>query len=121
MSVVNLAREAAARPDTWSPRIVAEVSGTLVKVARVAGDFVWHDHAGEDEAFLVLSGTLTLRYEDRDDVTLRAGDLHVVPAGVRHAPRADAECLIALIEPASTAHTGEVISERTRSLAEQGG
>ena len=121
MSVVNLEAEAAARPDTWSPRVVADVSGTLLKVARVEGDFVWHDHAKEDEAFLVLRGTLTIRYEDRDDVTLGPGDLHVVPAGVRHNPHAAGECLIALIEPASAAHTGEVVSERTRSLEEQHG
>ena len=119
--VVNLEAEAAARPDTWSPRIVADVSGTLVKVARVEGDFVWHDHAKEDEAFLVLKGELTIRYEDRDDVILGPGDLHVVPAGVRHNPRARGECLIALIEPKATAHTGDVVTPRTRSLAEQGG
>ena len=69
MSVVDLAREAAARPDTWSPRIVADVSGTAVKVARLEGRFVWHDHAGEDEAFLVLRGSLRIEYEDREPVT----------------------------------------------------
>ena len=119
--MVNLEDEAAARPELWSPRIVADVSGTLVKVARIEGDFVWHDHADEDEAFLVLKGTLTIRYEDRDDVTLGPGDLHVVPAGVRHNPRAEGACLIALIEPKATAHTGDVVTTRTRSLAEQGG
>ena len=119
MSVVDLAREAAGRPDLWSPRVVADVSGTLIKVARLDGAFVWHDHAAEDEAFLVLQGTLTIRYEDRADVTLGAGELHVVPAGVRHCPVTHGECLVALIEPASTAHTGDVVSERTRSLKEQ--
>ena len=119
MSVVKLEAEAAARPDAWSPRIVGDVSGTLVKVARVEGEFVWHDHADEDEGFLVLRGTLTIRYEDRDDVTLETGDFHVVPAGVRHNPHAETECLIALIEPKATAHAGEVVSERTRSMEEQ--
>ena len=119
MTVVNLEREAAARPDTWSPRVVADVSGTFVKVARIEGDFVWHHHANEDEAFLVLKGQLTIRYEDRGDVTLGPGDLHVVLAGVRHNPRATGECLIALIEPKATAHTGDVVTPRTRSSVEQ--
>lgn len=119
MTVTNLPAEAAARPDAWSPRIVAQVSGTAVKVARLGGRFVWHDHAGEDEAFLVLRGQLRIEYEDRADVTFGPGDLHVVPAGVRHNPVADAECLVALIEPLTTAHTGDETTARTRSLAEQ--
>ena len=119
MSVVNLEDEAAARPDAWSPRIVAEVSGTAVKVARVEGRFVWHEHANEDEAFLVMRGSLRIEYEDRDAVTLGPGDLHVVPAGVRHHPIADEACLVALIEPMTTAHTGAKVTSRTKSLAEQ--
>ncbi len=118
-SVVNLERAATSRPDPWSPLIVGQVNGTAIKVARVEGEFVWHDHAGEDEAFLVLKGELTIRYEDRPDVALGPGDLHVVPRGVRHAPRAAAGTLIALIEPATTAHTGDVASPLTRSLEEQ--
>ena len=121
MSVTRLEEEAAARPDLWSPRVVADVSGTLIKVARVRGGFVWHAHANEDEAFIVLRGTLTIRYGDRPDVTLAPGDLHVVPAGVRHNPQADEECLIALIEPAATAHTGKAVTPLTRTLADQQG
>ena len=117
--VVNLEDAAAARPDTWSPLIVGEVSGTAVKVARLHGRFVWHDHAGQDEGFLVLSGALRIEYEDRADVTLGPGDLHVVPAGVRHCPVAEEECLVALIEPVATRHTGDEVTERTRSLSEQ--
>ena len=118
-SVLNLAAIAADRPETWSPRIVGEVNGTAIKVARLHGEFVWHDHAREDEAFLVLKGTLRIEYEDRPAVTLREGDLHVVPAGVRHNPVAEEECLVALVEPMTTAHTGEEVTERTRSLEEQ--
>ena len=121
MTVRNLPQEAAARPETWSPLIVGEVSGTAVKVARLHGEFVWHDHAGEDEAFLVLKGSLRIEYEDGPAVTLREGDLHVVPAGARHNPVADEECLIALIEPMATAHTGSEVTVRTKSLEEQRG
>ena len=119
MTVRNLTDEAAARPETWSPLIVGEVGGTAIKVARLHGQFVWHDHADEDEAFLVLRGALHIEYEDRPAVTLRAGDLHVVPAGVRHNPVADEECLVALIEPMETKHTGDEVTDRTKSLEEQ--
>lgn len=117
--VTNLIEAAQSREETWSPRVVAEANGTLVKVARVEGEFVWHDHANEDEVFIVLNGELTIAYEDRDDVVLGVGDIHVVPKGVRHCPKASEECLIALIEPASTAHTGSEVTALTKSLDEQ--
>ena len=121
MTVRNLPEAAAARPGTWSPLIVGEVSGTAVKVARLEGRFVWHEHADEDEGFLVLKGALRIEYEDRPHVTLHEGDLHVVPAGVRHHPVADEECLVALIEPMTTAHTGAEATARTKRLADQRG
>ena len=118
MTPINLRKTAASCPDTWSPIIVADVNSTAIKVARVHGEFVWHDHEFEDEAFLVLQGSLTIRYEDHE-VILNAGDLHVVPRGVSHCPVAEDVCLIALIEQNSTAHTGKVETKRTRSIAQQ--
>ena len=115
---INLREAATKRPEQWSPGVVAELNGQYVKVARIQGEFVWHSHDEEDEAFLVLDGTLVIRME-AGDVTLGPGDLYVVPRGVRHCPVADRECLVALIEPASTAHTGDIVTERTRSIAEQ--
>jgi mannose-6-phosphate isomerase-like protein (cupin superfamily) len=117
--VVDLRARAAALAGHWSPKVVAEVNGQYVKVAKLLGDFVWHAHAEEDELFLVLAGELVIRYEDRPDAVLRAGEIHVVPRGVRHNPRAERECLIALFEPSATRHTGEVESGRTRSIADQ--
>ncbi|MEL7239711.1 MAG: cupin domain-containing protein [Planctomycetota bacterium] len=107
--------------DFWSPRIVAEVNDTLVKVAKVRGEFAWHDHAHEDELFHVLRGTLVMQYEDRDDVTIQAGEIHLVPRGVRHCPQADEECWIMLVEPAATQHTGDEVTPLTKSLAQQRG
>lgn len=118
MTPINLRVAASCCPDTWSPIIVADVNSTAVKVARVQGEFVWHDHEFEDEAFLVLQGSLTIRYRDRE-VILNAGDLHVVPRGVPHCPVAEEECLIALIEQNTTAHTGELDTPMTRSHAQQ--
>ncbi len=118
MTPINLRAAAASCPETWSPIIVADVNSTAVKVARVHGEFVWHDHEYEDEAFLVLQGSLTIRYRDHE-VTLNAGDLHVVPRGVPHCPVAKQECLIALIEHSTTAHTGKLETTVTRSNAQQ--
>lgn len=117
-SPVDLRREAAALTDLWSPRVVAEVNGQYVKVARLKGEFVWHAHAAEDELFLVLDGRLRLQFEDRV-VELGPGECAVVPRGVRHNPQCDGEVLLALFEPKATAHTGEVTTARARSIAEQ--
>jgi mannose-6-phosphate isomerase-like protein (cupin superfamily) len=103
----------------WSPRVVADANGQSVKVAKLLGELVWHHHAEEDEIFLVLRGSLSIRYRDRPDITLREGDIHTVPRGVEHNPRAEEECWIVLFEPAETAHTGNVVHERTRSITEQ--
>ena len=118
---VRLAEVAEGLAETWSPRVVAQVNDHLLKVARLEGEFVWHAHEGEDELFLVLKGRLRIQVEEGGEVTLGPGEAFVVPAGTRHNPIADGECWIALLEPASTRHTGDVVTERTRSLDEQMG
>jgi len=115
---VNLEEAAGALEDLWSPRVVARVGDHFVKVARVRGEFVWHAHERQDELFLVLRGSLRIQLEDRE-VALGPGDVFVVPSGARHNPVADEECWLALVEPASTLHTGDVVTERTRSIEEQ--
>src|SRR5262249_25859667 len=116
--VVAPAAVAAKLNDHWSPSVIAEVDDSYVKVAKVKGTLTWHSHDREDELFLVLKGTLRIEMEDRS-VTLGAGELFVVPKGVRHNPVADEECHILLFERKSTAHTGDVVMERTRSITEQ--
>lgn len=115
---VNLERAFERVTEHWSPRVVAELNGQYVKVAKLRGEFVWHDHAGEDELFLVVRGRLTIQFED-GAVTLGPGECCVVPRGVRHNPVAEEECWIVLFEPAETRHTGGVVTERTRSVEEQ--
>ena len=118
LKVVNLKAAAGELEEHWSPRIVAQVAQHYVKVAKVQGDFVWHAHEGEDELFLVLKGSLRIQMED-GDVTLGAGDIFVVPAGVRHNPVADEECSLAPIEPAQTKHTRDVAADRSASTDPQ--
>lgn len=116
---VDLAAAAGALADTWSPRVVAQVNDQYVKVARVHGEFVWHGHDAEDELFLVLRGRLRLDFEDRPAVALGPGECYVVPRGVRHRPVAEEEVWLALVEPVATAHTGDVVTARTRTVTEQ--
>lgn len=102
----------------WSPRIIAEANGQYVKLVKVQGEFVWHNHADEDEIFIVLSGTLYIEMHDQT-IELNAGELFVVPKGVEHRPYAPVETHIMLIEPQQTAHTGTTQSDITVAVSEQ--
>lgn len=117
-NVISPKQTALALTELWSPRVVAEVDDAYVKVAKVHGSLAWHSHDNEDELFLVLKGQLRIEMES-GSVELDEGDMFVVPKGVRHNPVAEHECHIMLIERKSTLHTGDVVTERTRSLAEQ--
>lgn len=114
-TVVNLADKLAAFDEHWTPYIVGQLNDLYVKIVKVQGEFVWHDHQDTDEFFLVLSGTLTIELEDRDDAVLNAGEFFVVPRGVRHRPVAAEECEVVLLEPAGTANTGEVVESELSS------
>jgi mannose-6-phosphate isomerase-like protein (cupin superfamily) len=109
---------AASLQELWSPRVVGELDDNYVKVARVQGAFTWHSHDREDELFYILKGRLRIQME-RETVELREGDMYVVPKGVRHMPIADEECHILLIERKSTLHTGDEVTDKTRSIDEQ--
>ena len=111
---INLADKLSRFNETWTPYVVAALNGQLVKLAKLEGAFVWHDHADEDELFLVLEGQLRIELRD-GSVTLRPGELYVVPAGVAHRPVAEPTASVLLFEPASTAHTGTVETDRTVS------
>jgi len=104
--------------ELWSPRIIGELDDSYVKVAKVHGVFGWHNHEHEDELFFILKGCLRIEME-AGAVVLHAGEMFVVPKGVLHNPVAEQECLIMLIERKSTLHSGNVVNEHTRSLAEQ--
>ena len=110
MSVINIADKFSQFDDHWSPRVVTELNGQAVKLAKVSGTFVWHDHTDEDELFLVFRGMLHIDFPDCETVTLREGELFVVPRGTTHRPRTPEgqETWIMLLEPIQTKHTGDV-------------
>ncbi len=93
----------------WSPRIIGELNGQLVKLARLKGDFVWHSHENEDEYFQVFKGKLYMEFRDRTEV-LEEGDMIIVPKGVEHNPYTlnGEEAWVLLFEPKETLHTGTV-------------
>jgi mannose-6-phosphate isomerase-like protein (cupin superfamily) len=109
---------AASLAEFWSPRVVAEVDDAYIKVAKVQGSLAWHSHENEDELFLVLKGRLRIEMES-GPIELGEGEMFVVQKGVRHNPVAEEECHLMLIERKSTLHTGDVVTEKTRSLDEQ--
>lgn len=96
----------------WSPKIIAQMNDYHLKVVKVQGEFVWHDHPETDEVFLVLKGQLEIHFRD-GKVTLNEGEMYVVPKGIEHKPIAGNECHILLVEPAGTVNTGDVVSEKT--------
>ena len=110
---------AAALTEYWSPRVVGELEDNYIKVAKVHGSLCWHSHDDEDELFLVLKGHLRIELENAEAIELDQGEMFVVPKGVRHNPVAAEECHVLLIERKSTLHTGDVVMDKTRSLAEQ--
>jgi mannose-6-phosphate isomerase-like protein (cupin superfamily) len=117
MPSVNLAAKLALIADHWSPRTVATVNDYDVRLVKVHGGFVRHQHADTDEFFLVLDGELTIRM-DAGDVVLRAGEMYVVPAGVDHQPVAAGEAAILLFEPSGVVNTGDAGGELTAARVE---
>ncbi len=96
----------------WSPKIIAELNGQHVKLAKIEGPFVWHQHEDEDELFFIVKGRLKMELRD-GDVILEEGDMLVVPRGVEHRPVAEEEVWMMMFEPASTVNTGSAGGERT--------
>ena len=113
MESINLARALEQFSDHWSPRIIAELNGQQIKLAKFIGAFDWHSHADEDEMFLVLEGSFVMEFRDKR-VELKAGEMLVVPRGVEHRPVAEEECSVMLVEPVGLVNTGDAeTSEKT--------
>ena len=97
----------------WNPMIVSELNGQAVKIAKVQGDFVMHNHEEEDEFFYVVKGTLGIELET-ETLMLGEGEFVTIPRGVNHRPFAETETWILMFEPDTTVNTGAVENELTR-------
>jgi mannose-6-phosphate isomerase-like protein (cupin superfamily) len=118
MDTVNLSEKFSRFSDYFHPRVIGELNDSLVKAVKLQGEFVWHHHENEDELFLVVKGTLRMKFRDREAV-VRAGEFIIVPKSVEHCPVADEEVHIVLIEPKSTLNTGNITNERTVAQLER--
>jgi mannose-6-phosphate isomerase-like protein (cupin superfamily) len=98
--------------EQWLPKVVAEMNDYQFKLARLQGDFIWHDHKDTDETFVVIEGTLRIDFRD-GAVQIGAGEMFVVPRGVEHKPCAEQEVKLLLIEPRGVPNTGDAGGERT--------
>ena len=109
---INLQKKLGLFAEKWQPKVIAEMNDYQFKVAKVQGDFIWHDHQDTDEMFLVIDGTLRIDFRD-GAVTLGPGEMFVVPKGVEHKPYAENEVHLMLIEPRGVLNTGHAGGERT--------
>ncbi len=120
MKKVNINEKFQCFNEHWTPKVIGELNGQHLKLAKVKGEFVWHDHADEDELFLVYKGILCLDFRDGTTVELQPGEFYIVPKSVEHRPRTkgDEEVWLMLIEPAGIKHTGDVVDEKTVEVCE---
>ena len=117
MGKVNLAEKFALIDEHWSPKVVGELNGQQVKLAKFQGQFIWHHHDVEDELFLVVKGELQIELRDQT-IILQEGEFYIVPAGVEHRPAAEREAEVLMFEPEKTVNTGQVKNERTVTVPE---
>jgi len=112
MEKITLVQKFSLINEYWQPKIVGELNDAYIKVVKLKGEFVWHQHTTDDELFLVIKGRLRILLRD-GEVNLGAGELVIIPKGVEHCPVAEEEAQVVLMEPKSTINTGEVLNDRT--------
>ena len=118
MHTVNLADKFSKFQDHFNPRVLGEINDFVVKAVKLKGEFLWHHHDHEDEMFLVVKGTLRMKFRTHEAV-VREGEFVIVPHGVEHLPVAEEEAHIILLEPKTTLNTGNIVNERTVSQLER--
>ena len=106
LKTIDLKEQFARFDEYWLPHVIGQVNDCAVKIAKLRGEFDWHRHANEDELFLVIKGSLTIRLRD-GEMVLNEGQLGIVPRGFEHQPFAESETWVLLFEPATTVNTGE--------------
>ncbi|QEG22161.1 cupin domain-containing protein [Mariniblastus fucicola] len=114
MKPINVAEKLASFSQLWHPRRIAKVDNMQVIIAKVSGEFVWHQHDKEDELFFVQKGTLEMQFRDRTEI-VNEGEMIVVPKGVEHCPRTrdGEEVHLMMFEKLGTSHTGDSITDIT--------
>ena len=114
MGKINLKEKLSLFSEHWSPKVISELNDYQIKLVKIQGDFVWHNHSETDELFLVIEGKMKIEFKNKT-IELNKGELYVVPKGVEHRPYAEDECQIMLIEPRGVINTGENKNDLTAS------
>ena len=114
MGKINFQDKFSKFTEHWTPKVIAEMNDYQIKLVKVKGEFVWHNHSDTDEVFIVIEGCLKIEFAD-ETIALNAGEMYVVPKGVQHKPYADEECKIMLVEPKGVVNTGATDSKLTAS------
>jgi len=118
METINLKEKFSGFSDYTNPRVIGEINDVQVKAVKLKGEFIWHHHEVEDELFLVVKGTLRMKFRDHEAI-VHEGEFVIVPKGVEHCPAADEEVHIVLIKPKTTLNTGNIVNERTVAQPER--
>lgn len=113
--VINFENKLSLFDDQWKPKIIGEVNNYQIKLVKIKGYFVWHNHIETDEVFIIITGSMDIEFRD-GKVTLNRGEMFVVPKGIEHRPFAEKECCILLMEPSGTVNTGKLRNEMTAPL-----
>jgi mannose-6-phosphate isomerase-like protein (cupin superfamily) len=115
MNKINLVEKFQMFNEHWSPKIIGELNGQQVKLVKLKGEFVFHQHENEDELFMVVKGSFKMEYRDKI-IEVNEGEIVIVPRGIEHKPVADEEAWIMLFEPESTLNTGNILNEKTKKV-----
>ena len=111
---INLDKKFNKFSDYWSPKVIGEMNNYQFKLAKVQGEFIWHQHLDTDETFIVIEGQLTIEFKD-GRVDIGQGEMYVVPKGVEHKPMATKECHIMIIEPKGVTNTGNKMDSKLKA------
>ena len=114
MSKININEKLAKFTEHWTPKVVAELNDYQIKLVKIKGEFVWHNHECTDELFLVIEGNMKIEFEDKT-IELSKGDMYIVPKGVNHKPYSEEECKVMVIEPRGIVNTGDEKGDLTAS------
>ncbi len=118
MQKINLAEKFSLFTNHWEPKILGELNDQYVKIAKLKGEFVWHQHKNEDELFSVIKGSLTIKLRDKD-IILEEGEFIIIPKGIEHMPVAEEEVHVLMFEPKGTVNTGDTESHKTLGKLEK--
>ena len=116
MNTINIKEKFSKFSKNWHPHKIAVVDNMQVLLAKIKGEFVWHNHENEDELFQVIKGTLYMQFRDRTEI-VKEGEIIVIPKGIEHNPmtKNGEEVHVLLFEKLSTAHTGNVKHKKTQT------